>query len=120
MSFYDNFRACGELPHPDPLPEGEGEVRKMIFINIMNGVSCAELARNFALSIDEVREIFLLVVLKIKSYAMLRAIPDIVGLRLEEVEIARKHRCLLLEILPKLNLEILPKFNSFSVREFKG
>jgi len=93
---------------------------KILFINIVNGVSLCKLEKNFSLSENEIYEIFMQIIKKIKSYAMLRAIPDVVGLHLEDVEIARKHRFLLLEILPKLNLEILPKFNSFSVREFKG
>jgi hypothetical protein len=80
--------------------------RALIFSNLLNGVPDWQVARDFNVSVEEVKQIFSFVLRKVKSYCFLRqtqvAYPTIIAHTVDE---ARKFRLTCLAVLPKLNLD---------------
>lgn len=87
--------------------------RALIFANLLNGVSAAQVAQAFhKQSEDEVLQIFGFILRKIKSYCFLRArqknaLPLIIA---NDVKTAQKYRLTCLSVLPKLNIDKEPQF----------
>jgi hypothetical protein len=83
--------------------------RKLIFINLLNGVSIAEVAKTFHKETEkEVLDEFRFVALKIKSYLFQRAMPYI---PFDTVAEARSNRVQFLILVDKLNLDVVPVFS---------
>jgi hypothetical protein len=92
------------------MPSELATQRKLIFINLLNGVSVAQVAQAFhRQSEKEVMDDFRYVALKIKSYAFQRGMPYIA---LETVKEAQGSKIMILGILEKINLDVLPVFSS--------
>ncbi len=86
--------------------------RALIFANLLNGVSVAQVARDFRVSEPEVMNTFSNVLRKVKSYCFLRArqknaVPLVIASTIEE---AKKYRLTCLHVLPKLNLDKAPHY----------
>ena len=89
--------------------------RKLIFINLLNGVDIVEVAKTFhKQSEKEVMDDFRFVALKIKSYVFARAMPYIDCGTIAE---ARANKMQLLIILDKLNLDTVPIYSSITVNK---
>jgi hypothetical protein len=86
--------------------------KKLIFTNLLNGVSVVECAKAFNKKTEkEVMDDFNFVALKIKSYIFVRVMPYI---PLDTVAEAQANKLQVLALLEKVNLEIVPAFKSFT------
>jgi len=81
--------------------------RALIFKNLLNGVSIAQVAKDFRKSEPDVMNIFRYILRKIKSRRLERMEPMIVGNSISEI---RRQRVTVLSILPKLNLDRDPLY----------
>lgn len=100
------------------MPSELAAERKLIFINLLNGVPVAQVAQGFHRQTEkEVMDDFRFVALKIKAYAFQRVMPYI---PLESVAEARSNKIHILEILEKVNLDVLPVFSSIKTESYGG
>lgn len=91
---------------------GRATDRKLLFINLVNGVSIPEVARAFHKNSDaEVMADFKFVSLKIRSYIFQRAMPY---LPCDTIEEAKQNRIVFFGILDKLNLDVVPAFSKIT------
>jgi hypothetical protein len=79
--------------------------RAMIFANLLNGVPLWIVKQHFEMSDDDVMRVFNFVVEKLKSYLFTHQLPPI---PCDSISEAQKNRILLLQLLPKLNLDKPP------------
>jgi hypothetical protein len=92
--------------------------RALIFKNLLCGVPVWEVARAFHKNTEgEVMAAFNFVLKKAKSYCFERKMPPIFA---DSVEDAKKHRIVLLTVLPKLNLNKEAKFSKIFNEPFPG
>lgn len=92
--------------------------RKLIFLNLLNGVPVAQVAQAFHRQTEkEVMDDFRFVALKIKAYAFQRVMPYI---PLESVAEAQANKIQILGILEKVNLDVLPVFSSIKAELVEG
>jgi len=91
--------------------------RELIFINLLNGVPIADIAKAYNKQTEmQVMEDFYFVALKIRNYMFKRAMPFI---PLDTVSEAMQNKLLVLDLLTKVNLDILPEFSKITVNKFE-
>jgi hypothetical protein len=90
--------------------------RKLIFINLVNGVPIHTVAQTFHRESERVvLDDFRFVALKIKSYMFSRAMPFI---PLEHPHEVAQNKSLVFDLLNKVNLDVLPAFSKITSSEF--
>lgn len=86
--------------------------RKLIFINLLNGVDVKTVAQTFRKESEkEVMDEFRFVALKIKNYAFQRVMPHI---PCDTVAEARANKIIIFGILEKINLDVVPIFKAIN------
>jgi len=92
------------------------ETKKLMFTNLLNGVSVERLAIDFERSPSEIHGYFRAVTLKIRSYCFIRNMPFI---PCESIALARQNRLALLTLLDKVNLNKAADYSRITTREVK-
>lgn len=91
--------------------------RELIFINLVNGVPIADVAKAFHKETEnQVMEDFRFVALKIKNYMFARAMPFI---SLDTVAEAMQNKLQAFELLNKVNLDVLPQFQKITANKIE-
>lgn len=100
------------------MPSERATERKLIFINLLNGVSPEQVARDFHKNtIAEIMEDFRFVALKLKSYGFQRAMPYI---HCDTIDEARQSKLTLLVLLEKVNLDVVSVFSSIKPKPIES
>lgn len=90
--------------------------RKLIFINLVNGVPIPTVAQTFHRESERaVLDDFRFVALKIKSYMFARAMPFI---PIEHPRDVVQNKSLVFDLLDRVNLDVLPAFSKITSSEF--
>ena len=87
---------------------GDGERRKLVFTNLLNGVPMAAIKEAFHLSEAEVMADFHFAIAKVRSYRFERALPVI---DCDTLSKAQANREMLLHNITRLNLGVQPVYS---------
>lgn len=93
-----------------------GVRRRLVYTNLLNGISVEQVMDALHLSEREVLEAFRFVAVKIRSYKFERQLPPVPG---ETIDIARANRLDLLLTLSKLNTATDPTFANVEILPFE-